>query len=219
MLKYLFALIFISSVANAESIFSHKSTTRQIRSEFRHGNKSEIANRGDIALDSIVRFAIWKLRNEGFYEKANKKEGEWETRYKGTLSRFVRGVVEDIGDHAPLSQWLSDLYNELETLFGPEVMHYTHLEDIKTFNYTIPVVFNMQNILNDPNIDEPEYAKHFVPFTGVTTYWSVWIVCEVVTYSSGWFVICTPAATAGEYVMENYIAPHYSQKAYDLFWN
>ena len=63
--------------------------------------------------------------------------------------------------------------------------------------------------------DKAEYAKHFVPLSGVTTYWSVQTACSIGTSGIGMLLVCQVASLAAEKVMVKKIAPKISDKIYD----
>lgn len=216
----LFAILFLQSSISVA--FDHRPISRHVENDFSSQDQMAMAYRTDAALGSMVKLAVWKLRSIGKSKEANRIEDQWENTHKGSLTRYTQkllGGAEDIGDYKPLSEWLANLYKELEKILGKVTMNLLHLDDINTANYTIPVVFAMTKVLGDVKIDAPEYKKHFVPFSGVVGYWSVWITCEVVTYGSGWFIICTPAGTASRYVMVNYVSPRFSDDWWKMFWN
>lgn len=221
-MKYLIILCMFFSSFSFASVFNHKPTQKHVEMDLKSGDKMVIANRTDLALDGLVKLSIWKMKKEGHKAEADKIESEWENRFKGTLTRYaekLKAGKRDLGDYAPLSEWLSELYKIMVLMFGETACKAMHLDDINIANFAIPVVFAMHDILGaQVKIDSPEYKKHFVPFAGVVTYWSVFISCEVVTYGSGWFVVCTPAGMAGEFAMTKWVAPKISDSAWKMFW-
>lgn len=198
--------------------YDHRPTTRQIRKELKSESRLAFAKRTDLALDTVVRLGIWKLRREGLNVKASRFENEWMTQHRGTVTRIEMGVLDEIGDYNPLSKWLADFYKDLESTLGKTVCEFLHLDDINTLNFTIPVVFHMEDVLGPVSMDLDEYALHWSPFFGVVAYWSVWAGCEVVTASTGWFIACTPAGNVAESITRKYIAPSFADDGYKIFW-
>jgi len=220
MKKLLLLLTFLCSTQSFA--YNGKPIRSQVEADWRSGDKVRMANRADVALNSLVRTTIWKMKKEGHKAQALKAEDEWEGKFKGSLSKYMEAVVagrmNDIGDYKPLSQWLADWYDVLELVLGKTVCEKMHFDDIKTFNFTIPVVFHMEKVLGPVWIVFPEYEKHFDPFAGVVTYWSIWAGCEAATYGTGYVLICTPAGEIGEKIMVRYIAPRLAPKVYPIFW-
>jgi hypothetical protein len=176
-----------------------------------------MATRVDKAVEKMVAVGTYWLRREGYDTDADRIEGEYGLRFKGYLSDLL-SQKKDIGDYAPLSDFLTRLHTTLEDKLGREIMQFTHLEDIKTINYTIPVVFHLDTI--PPGAISPaEYKKHFVPLAGVTAFWSVSIACDVGTWGTGYWIICTPAGIVAKYAVVEYIAPPSSPRWYNVFYN
>lgn len=187
----------------------------------------------DEALDAVIREAQRQLWKAGSPDLAEQLRFEWEGTYKGYLERTY-----DEGDHAPLSQWLAIWYMALDASLGQRVMEMTHLVDIKTFNFAIPVAFNphAQSLwCHEQMIDHPtdtceaEYRRHMAgtkytpadPFAedprhhglcGVTTYWVVFSGCEAALWGLDWSLICGIAGDTGEVLMDKIAAPKISDK-------
>jgi len=166
-----------------------------------------LAERTDFALDGMIRVAVQRLKNDGFEFEGQKIKKEWEEQWKGYIVR-----TRDLGDHAPLSQWLADTYKKIEALLGKEVCEWLHLDDINVMNYAIPVVFHPCDI----EWDKAEYQRHFVPFCGVLAYWGTLVPCLL--FSAGTMVFfCSPIASLAEHLMVTFIAPGISDKVYERF--
>lgn len=214
-------LLFTLFLSTGSFAYDHKPTTRLIKKELRTENRLVYAKRTDIALDAVVRLGIWKLRQEGYNTRANRFENEWFSKHRGTVTRIeseVLGLTNEIGDYNPMSKWLSDFYAELEAVLGKTVCEFLHLDDINTLNFTIPVVFHMEEVLGPVSMDLNEYSLHFNPFWGVVAYWSVWAGCEIVTASAGWSLACTPAGNVAEMMTKKYIAPPFADDGFRIFW-
>lgn len=192
------------------------------------------------ALTSMLTFAARNLREAGRSDDADTLLNEWNGHYKAV----VAGVeTEDVGDHLPYSDWLAIWYQALEDEFGVDYMEWSHLRDIWILNFTLPVVFNptstdpwcLENERTNPSDTcRREYARHFVGtfydepgfdpynsprkhhgFSGVIAFWLSEAACSVMTTGTGWFLICSPAATVIELTTELFIAPDVS----DMIWD
>lgn len=155
----------------------------------------ELRERTNLALNAMVRFAVFKLRAKGKKLEARRLENEWDSQWNGYLLR------RDLGDHKPLSNWLAEKYAILEFIFGEQFMQFTRLVDLKIINFGIPVVFACVD-----NVDEAEFYLHFVPLTKVTIYWTSFFTCVGGTWGTG-FLFCSPIAWGCEYITGRWIAP------------
>jgi hypothetical protein len=172
--------------------------TERIVAEFEmEVRDGRLKQRTNIALNGIVRLAIRKLKAKGHSYEAKKLQEEWETRWDGYIFRVGR----DLGDHRPLSQWLAEKYAMLELILGTTVMEATRLVDLKIINYGIPVVFSCVD-----NVDEAEFGRHFIPFSGTVIYWTSFVACVGGTWGTG-FLFCSPISWGCEMLTENVLAP------------
>jgi len=176
------------------------------------------AEKTDQALSRLVKFAVFQLRRNGYDEDADELQNEYSVYYEFAVRNFYLNVVPvDLGDHEPLSQWLADWYDKLEARLGPFIMELTHLDDIKVFNYAIPVVFHPTGWHGD-SWDIDEYRLHFVPLSGVVAYWTSWGVCVGATWGMGMITfICTPVGMICEHLVVKYVAPPISDRVYCRF--
>lgn len=174
--------------------------TREFEASVRAG---QLRERTNIALNAMVRFAIFKLRLKGHKVQAAKLQSEWENTWQNDLMR------RDLGDHRPLSQWLAQKYDMLEFLLGATFMELTRLVDIKVINFSIPVVFSCID-----NVDEVEFGKHFVPLAKVAVYWGSFFACVGATWGSG-FLFCSPISMGCEYVTGKWIAPRLNPSVWE----
>jgi hypothetical protein len=165
------------------------------------------------ALNGLVRTAVLELHAKGFHKGAKKYSAQWEATY---ANYFLTLSTKDLGDHAPLSQWLTGFYNYLESNLGHEICHIFHFDDIFIFNYAIPVVFHPRGLHGD-TWDSVEYGKHFVPFAAATTYWSCRVACTVLVPGIVLEFFCSELAEVPRYVMQESIAPPLSDYVYNLF--
>jgi len=113
------------------------------------------------AVSNIVTLATWELRQNGYEAEADRVASEWEAQFANQNLATM-----DVGDHAPLCEWMNELSALLEETLGETIMSMTHLDDIRILNYTIPVALDPQN----ENWDQAEYGAHFVPFSGTVRY-------------------------------------------------
>ena len=194
---------------------ARSSTLAEIRRDLR--TLDGVARRTDAAIANMVRAAALTLGENGHEDAAWQIETEYQDSFENFLEFMVSRNTKDLGDHAPLSEWLDEWYQRLEDLLGPEVMRLTHLDDIWVVNFAVPVVFDPRRekgIWDDPEPQE-EYSEHFIPLAGVVAYWGAWISCTVATLSTGAVTyICAPIASGVEYIMVRYVAPPLSDRVY-----
>lgn len=190
------------------------------------------------AFTSMFQEAERQLKKRGKAEIGAQLMAEW-----NDFGAELLGVqFTDVGDHAPFSEWVAAWYQKLEDALGVEVMELTHLRDIWVLNYTLPVVFNPEaeskwcvewKVQRPTDSCQAEYARHFVGtkwqrhpdpeadkilhhgFAPVVTYWLIWAGCQAATSGMGSLLVCSPAGTAGEFVMERYVAPPISSKIFE----
>src|SRR4051812_32358064 len=178
-----------------------RGTARAFRKEIESGNITTLALRTDQALNQLVARGLSELRTKGDEAYATRTEWDWGQNYQGYLTRaLMRRGGRDIGDHAPLIQWLASFYDHLELVLGVDACRSLHLSDIKTFNFCIPVVFHpctfpMDNVQGER---EDEYRRHFAQGTvyyglcSVVVYWIADIACMAGTYGTGIGWLCGP---------------------------
>lgn len=209
LLLFLLSLLATTSLsANVEALsYDYRGTLNTLSD---HETMEKIAEDTDLAVRGMIRLAVWQLRKSGHNSVADEIEADG-LKWQGYLQRKVASgeSLKDIGDHDPYSVWLSVVYEVLRYYLGDEMMEFLHLDDIKIINFGIVVVFNP-----DIAFDQKDYLQHWTPFWGVVSYWTIWIGCEVGTYGTGWFLICTPAGMAGEYVTVKWIAPPLGKRVY-----
>jgi len=158
-------------------------------------------------LEAMLRRADYFLRIRGEDAAADEIWAEWKIHKKHL---FAIGR-EDLGDHKPLSEWLSRLYVRLEAKLGKWAMVQLGLDQIKIVNYAVPVVFYPKM----PGIDRKEYRLHFAPLAKVIAFWMILSACEVAFSVPILGEVCDPAAAFGAHLMEVKFAPWLS----DLIWN
>jgi hypothetical protein len=57
-------------------------------------------------------------------------------------------------------------------------------------------------------------AMNFIPLVGCVSYWISWVSCEIVSFSAGVFIICTPISSMVESIMTEFVAPALSDRVY-----
>lgn len=183
----------------------------------------KIAERTDHALEAALKFAAKELRKNGEKKLANQIEKEYSQKYRGFLSRTVTQV--GIGDHKPLNEWLAKTYDKIEEKLGVNFCVLTHLADIKTVNFAIPIVFRPCSFEMDgltiPRIEE--YKNHFGGdgvYEGlfcVVSYWSSYGVCLAATYGGGAIWFCGAISTGVELLAHKFVAYPLGEKIYRNF--
>lgn len=193
----------------------HYNEAHQIRSEIERGQLREKTN---MALNALIRIACVHLRLRGHKQEAKEILQQWETNWNGYIMRIGR----DIGDHEPLSAWVSVTYLIIEGLIGPTVMEFLHLDDIFILNHAIPVVFHpcdfpMDNVSGERIV---EYKRHFASggtrngFMPTVSFWVSYIGCVAGTYGAGFVMVCSPIGSGVEWVTKQWVAPKLS----DYIW-
>lgn len=188
-----------------------------VQTQFQTGHGNDVLKE---SLDNLVGTAVFVLKSKGFDSRAKQIETEWRDLF----------LLGDMGDHQALSTWLTQLYDQLLSLLGPSVMKLTHLSDIKVFNYGIPVVMHpsaseqwcLETLKTNPSDScKVEFRRHFAGtedhdgLMPVVTYWVAWGICEGLTFSSGWFLICTPFGNLFESAAATFVASKLSDTIYD----
>jgi hypothetical protein len=175
------------------------------------------AERGDAAIKAMLGVACLELIRIGRRDLCDDIQGDYNERFDGYLERMV--TEEDLGDHKPLNLWLAVVTDLLQLTLGPQVMEWTHLDDLRIMNYAIPVVFNPRAD-NDWCLETSgvacieEYGLHFVPFSGTCAYWGAYISCAVATYGAGTMFLCSPIGMGTEYVVRRWVAPKLGDRIY-----
>lgn len=126
-------------------------------------------------LNAAVFTGFDNLRQAGEGTLADQLQSEW--------GQFQ---VLDLGDHAPMSQWLANYYVTLFTKTKGIIGGVQLAADINTLNYALPVVTHPAGSWRARTpYDRIEYRKHFIPFMNVTTYWTTFVACKEVAKKFG----------------------------------
>jgi len=178
---------------------------QEVEDAFREGRMKQVIHR---ALGALLNKTFDVLREQGHGDYADRMEDQWQDRFVGQM-----GVL-DLGDHEPLNQWLADFYAGVEARISPKILRLFQIEDIKIFNFGIPVTVTPKgNKKTQEEWGSEEYKLHFVPVAAATTYWVSNIACSVAVpapISLG----CGIAALAPRYGMQYWVAPKLSDEVY-----
>ena len=201
----LFGALLYSTPSPSAEPYVKKELTQIIR-DFDQSQPSKKMLR---AIENLLSAVVVKLQSEGDFDFAESLSKEWTQLLVANSGQFSN---LDLGDHVPLNQWLADVYSRIEAKLTARVCHWLRFDDLKIFNYAIPVVFNPKG-LNGDKWDLHEYRKHFTPFSGAVTYWTVSGACQASTSGLiSW--VCGTIAEAPRYAMEKWIAPRLSDRVY-----
>jgi hypothetical protein len=187
---------------------------REIEREVAQQSKTvtSLGLKGDQAILEIMLYAQKFLDARGDSE-LSQEIAKNITEYTGMITRTYL-TASKVGDHAPMSEYINELYAKLEASLGTDLMRLTRLTDIKTVNYTAPVTFQPRGVKNDKWSME-EYQLHFVPFSGVVAYWSVFTACAGITNGVGVVTfVCVVAGEESRTKIEKEIAPSMSDIVY-----
>lgn len=211
-MRFIFLLAISLSVLATQTADASFPRLKVIR-EVRHLRANLLAEgtpqQTDKAIRAMVNLAVRLLLKKGLSDEASALKTDFYGRWDGYFQRWA--LLDDIGDHKPYSEWLALTYDMLKLTLGEKVLKFWHLDDINTVNYAITVVFDPKN----HEWDKKEYGLHFVPFSGVLAYWTIWIGCEIYTATAGAYFPCSPAGTLGRLIMVNLFAPYISNSVYD----
>jgi hypothetical protein len=141
---------------------------------------------------------------------------EWEAE---VVNSQVLSVVDlfDLGDHRPLDSGFAALYQLMKENLGSEVLVKFHLDDADVLNYSTPVVFQPRGDRRTGEAwSREEYRKHFVPFSGVITYWVSYGGCLVATQSEPILAaFCGVTAQGMRKAVVKSVGPLLSDRVYD----
>lgn len=179
----------------------------------------EFAKRTDKTIDFLINQAVETLKAKGRQGEAAQLLLEYQTNKNLVEKTYFLYLAGDkaLGDHKPLSDWLAEVYNRLEGIFGAEYMKVSRLEHIKIINYGVPVTFQPRgDSRNNDKWDINEYRLHFVPLSGVATFWTVWTVCVGTTSGAINITafVCIAPAEASRIKVEKDVAPYVSDVVY-----
>jgi hypothetical protein len=182
-------------------------------------DKVETAKKVDKVTENMIKLAVFSLKQKGYDQEAADIEQEYLDNYQNYTYLYAIGSVGAIGDHPPMWEWLDKVEKRLREKLGDFIMKVTRLEDLKTLNYGIPVVLQPGGDERfDPMVlfTKKDYSEHFIPFSGVISYWITWGVCVGATFGAGAVTfICSPIGMLAERVVVTRVAPPLSDKIWD----
>jgi hypothetical protein len=158
-------------------------------------------------VDQMMKVTVETLVEMGHQREASRLQKEW-VKVRTWLS-----TTEDLGDHDPLSKWLSATYNVIHGVLGAKRMAQLHLDDIFVINYALPVVISPQH-----DWGRMEYALHFIPFTGVVVFWAGMNACmDALAGRRGAFVFCERINSTMKRAAMSGVAPKLAGFIYSKF--
>lgn len=176
------------------------------------------AQYADLALENLLSTAQGVLRANGHDRLADDIDLEFLMNYKNGFEHMALGIKE-IGDHPPMSQWLTTVHDRIEDAIGNFLCEFFRFHDIFILNHGFPV------ILKPSKYSLKEYKDHFAGHpiwgwfwehhgvAGVITYWVVQGVCSGMTSGLGLVTFaCGPIASMAENFMDKRIAPPLAER-------
>jgi hypothetical protein len=164
------------------------------------------------AMTVMVAESANLLDVKGFHDDAARIRAKWKT----DLPHLFNGVIDQIGDHDPLNDDLALIYDTLRQRLGDQELRKYHLDDINTINYTAPVVFQPAgDRRNGDTWNQAEYTRHFVPFSGIVSYWTSYLICIHQVGTEDWAKsYCGKASLIMRNGMQNLVAPQLASAIY-----
>lgn len=215
-------LVSFENVALARRFFDGRAQVPKIEAKIQAW---QMAEETDKALDTIVGLAVKMLRDQRLHAEADDIARDWQS-LAGHLTKLVNGE-KDVGDFTPWSAKVAAVYAKIEAALGEEICHWARLDDMKSINHAVPVVFHL-DIIDGHLIDLHEYGLHWdgkdslkynLGLAGTVAYWTTTAACWAVTWGAGAIgFVCSPAALVAERVIEQYVAPKYRAQLYDRYY-
>ena len=157
-------------------------------------------------LNNAIGELAQDLRDRNDNAMATELESHW------AMTQFqIFSLNKELGDHSPLLPWLEDFLQKMATKYGTLILTLPIVQDIRTLNFAIPVVFaprgNWQVVGSDNRI---EYRKHFIPFANIVTYNAAKYGCLYLVKKNGLDQLkslCSKVADELKFLMGRYVAP------------
>jgi len=129
-------------------------------------------------------------------------------------SLFYTMNINDLGDHSPFIPKIEEFLKTLSDKYGTVIYSLPVVEDVRTINFAIPVVFHPKGDWQSTELDNRiEYRKHFIPFANIVTFYGSLVACNYYAQKSGQpdlKKVCQPAAEKLKFAMGRYVAPQMS---------
>jgi hypothetical protein len=139
---------------------------------------------------------------------------ELEQIWTQDLAAFYSLGWRDLGDHAPFIPKIEEFLKTMADKYGTVIYSLPVVDDIRTLNFAIPVVFHPKGDWQTAEVDNRiEYRKHFIPFANIVTFYGSLLACNYYAQKSGqpeMKKICQPAAEKLKFAMGRYVAPQVS---------
>ena len=161
----------------------------------------------DVAIRELAQTLIDEQHDQALSDELL---AQW-TQSSLNFEALVFASTFDLGDHAPLFQWIEDFLQKTSMKYGTVIYMLPIVKNIETMNFAIPVVFKPQGSwqVNGAN-NRVEYRKHFIPFANLITYYVALYGCNYIVHREAapqLKKLCKPAAEKLRFVMGRYIAP------------
>lgn len=181
----------------------------QFEADMERGNRLyNLQKKVDRASDNLIKATVGELKKRGHEALAYSIEMDWNSRYKGFVYSF-KGA-RDVGDHAALI-WLLKIHDDIHSVLGDKICRAIRTHDLWVIAMTVGVVFGCQD-----SVDSEEYKKHFIPLSGIASYWVSYGVCVGATFGTGIVFLCGLGGMIVEELVVRFIAPPLSQPCWKL---
>jgi hypothetical protein len=174
-------------------------------------------------LDTMVNEGVENLQTVGEVDLSQQMQKEWQDLYVQTLATLDTARnsssgelgTYDLGDHAPLFQWLENYTEILNQKTRGIAGKIELISDLTTLNYALPIVFQPAGSWRAGYADRAwvEYRLHFIPFANIMTYWGAYEGCKYEATKNGYTSlknICDKVADKLDFWMGRYLAPRIS---------
>lgn len=167
---------------------SHYSNALSFRRDIENGRLEE---KTKVAIDKIIIVANVELRKKGANLLADRMMHEYASLF----------TSRNIGDHEGI-KWLLKIHDEIEFVLGETICRAIRMHDLWVLAHAIPVVFTCLD-----KVDALEYMLHFIPLTGVVSYWVTYGGCMGASLGTGFAFICGFAGMGVEQIVIRFVAP------------
>src|ERR1700736_5554137 len=102
------------------------SAHKRVVTHFQDFSDADVNAETQAVIAGMVAVGIEELRAQGYKEDADSFQQQWNLFFATQLYSY--SFFDNIGDHAPLSQWLSKFYAKLTKRIPPKILKHTRLE-------------------------------------------------------------------------------------------